>query len=217
MSVVSVLRSLKDERSGLCHRSASARHSSVSQDVECLYENEMSCCQLFTFAKVRCRVRVRVSWVMFVTSSGLELVYNIPLNMKYNKTSAQLSSAGPPAAFLFVQFGWTGPVVGRGRGEDASLRGAVAAAATAGRAGGPGSPGGEEAGPGWLVALKDTQWRLTVQQTLLLALEVVPVAATAAVLEGGAGAVAEVVRPALYAAPALTRVSSLTAVRLARA
>ena len=142
--------------------------------------------------------------------------------MKYNKTSAQLgsaqlSSADPLAAFLFGHFGGTGSVVGRGRGEDASLRGAEATAATAGRAGRPGRPGGEEAGPGWLVALEDTPWWLTVQQTLLLALEVVPVSPTAAVLEGGAGAATDVVGPPLYAAPALTRVGSLTAVRLAGA
>ena len=38
VSLVSVLRSLKDERSGLCHRSASSCQSSVRQDVQSLYD-----------------------------------------------------------------------------------------------------------------------------------------------------------------------------------
>ena len=129
--------------------------------------------------------------------------------------SARPGSADPLAASPFLQFGWAGPVVGRGRGEDASLRVAPASAATGGGAGRPGLPGGEEAGPGWLVALQDV-WRLTVQQALLLSLEVVPVPPAAGVLEGGAGAGGEVVGPPLYAAPALARVSGLTAVRLPR-
>ena len=48
LRVVSLLGSLKDERSGLCHCSASSRHSSVSQDVQCLGVS------VFRFANVRC-------------------------------------------------------------------------------------------------------------------------------------------------------------------
>jgi len=106
--------------------------------------------------------------------------------------SAQLGSADPLAASPFLQLVRTGPVVGRGRGEDASLGVAPASAATGGGAGRPGSPGGEETRPGWLVALEEV-WRLTVQQAFLLSLEVVPVPPAPGVLEGGAGAPGDVV------------------------